>query len=199
LPGGDYKLCWGENPDRLTDFKVEIDDAFGLVGPFRANYTCDIGAPCDLVITGWGLDTTNQIMVVDPGTDPTSAGECGDPLKYAVMPGVASVLPASMGYEPDVVNTEQDETEYGLPPPFGRRGNFYKLCWSWQPVGHWPMNIGAFNVEVDGDFMLDIPGASDAGLSGAESDAMAETEYTEVRQEQRDAETGLYLTFSPNR
>jgi hypothetical protein len=170
--------------------------------------------PCYLVIEGWGLETHNQIMVIDPGTDEATAGGCGDPLKYTVMPDEVGVLPASMGFEPveesedttTSCSSDDDTSCYDLPPPFGRKGSFYKICWAWEPTGDWPMNMFRFNVEVDGDFVLCIPGDGNCNIDGAgevsggQSDAAeAESEYTEMRQEQRDAETGLYLTFSPNR
>ena len=37
-PGERYKLCWGWEPTDLSHFKVEIDDKFGLIGPYEGNY-----------------------------------------------------------------------------------------------------------------------------------------------------------------
>merc|ERR1719281_1163513 len=71
-PGDQYRLCWGHDPGGLTDFKFEIDPAYGLIGPATGNYSCTIGEPCMAELSGFGLNESNMLIM-------GAFGECGDP------------------------------------------------------------------------------------------------------------------------
>lgn len=169
LAGGGYKLCWGSNPRTvaaptmavsrvgpahqnvtmaLEDFNVEIDTDFGLVGPFRGNFSCDLGAVCEVSIDGWGLTDINKIVIV-------TGGECGDSFGYG-QPNTLS--PASLGYAAQTISEAADEADFRLGTALSAVGNFYKLCWSYDPEPpNFPLNLYNYNVEIDPNFIIQFP------------------------------------------
>jgi hypothetical protein len=183
LAGGGYKLCWGSNPQavdpisrdtpavgpehqqvlmNLADFNVEIDPDFGLVGPYRGEFECDLGAVCRVTISGWGMEENNKLVMV-------TGGFCGDQFGY----GQANTLaPASLGYAAETLSDTGDEAAYRLGTALSAVGNFYKLCWSWQPEPpNFPLNLPNYNVEVDPDFVIKFPEGSDWNQRRMSADA----------------------------
>jgi hypothetical protein len=167
--GGGYKLCWASNPRAvnatvketpavgpahqlvnfsLEDFNVEIDPDFGLVGPYRGEFECDLGAMCRVTISGFGLVAQNKLVMV-------TGGECGDDFGYG-QPN--SLAPASLGYAAETLSDDGDEAAFRLGTALSAVGDFYKLCWSWQPEPpNFPLNLPNYNVEVDPDFLIQFP------------------------------------------
>jgi hypothetical protein len=168
LAGGFYKLCWGSNPRELNytnksepavgpahlpvqmnlaDFNVEIDPDFGLVGPYRGEFDCELGAQCRVTVGGWGITELNKLVIV-------TGGFCGDQFGYG-QPG--TLAPASLGNAAESINADGEAT-YSLGTALSAVGSFYKLCWSWQPEPpNFPLNLFNYNVEVDPDFVIRFP------------------------------------------
>jgi hypothetical protein len=181
LPGDHFKLCWAANPQKLNDFRVELDDVFSLVGPYTNDYTCSLGTNCQLRLSGWGLSQPNELVVI-------LGGECGD--AYSFYGG--GVSPSGYAQTSDDITTRANGSAvavYGLGTPFGvpssllQEGQAYKLCWAHEPQGRFPMTLAQFNVEVDGDFLMDVP--PDWHSQGAQT--------------WHDDETGMdFMFFNPN-
>jgi hypothetical protein len=148
LAGNAYTLCWGHNPMNLSDFNVEVDPSADLDGPFVIDFQCMLGYPCAPVITGYGLATTNGMVVI-------SHGECGEnTATIANETFVGMVNTTGVGNGPDGNGTN---STYNFSTPIaGVAGFFYKLCWA-----HDPRSLADFKVEVDGFGELFGPYATD--------------------------------------
>jgi hypothetical protein len=169
-------LCWGHDPGSLADYNIEVDPDFGLAGPYTSEFICSLGAKCVIELTGWGLEDWNHLAIV---TD----GKCGEPYQYGQ---VGTIRPASLGYASSAMNEEGTAGTYQLGTALGYVGDFYKLCWSWEPQTFFPMNLVDYNVEVDDDFGLVFPGGWDGGRRASARESLA-----------LDQASGLQLVLAP--
>ena len=128
VAGSFYQLCWAhEYSSDLGDFKVQIDDAAELRGPYVANYSCIMGLSCTLIITGFGMEPTNEIVAVN--------GSCGNSTEVANL-----TWTRTNGF----VNSNGTNATYTFGSPvFGEPGDHYHLCW-----GHEPVGLTDFNFEI---------------------------------------------------
>jgi hypothetical protein len=76
LAGSSYKLCWGHEPNAVADYSIEIDGDAELIGPFTRTFDCTLGLACSVLLEGYRLAATNQLVAI-------TSGACGD----ADMPG----------------------------------------------------------------------------------------------------------------
>jgi hypothetical protein len=110
-----------------------------------------------VTIGGWGLIDQNKLVIV-------TGGQCGDNFGNG-QPN--TLAPASLGYAAETLSDTNadganDEASFRLGTALSAVGNFYKLCWSFQPEPpNFPINLPNYNVEVDPDFVIKLPGNSD--------------------------------------
>jgi hypothetical protein len=206
VPGPIYKICWSHDSQAAVDHLVELG-VFTLNGPDVASFTCYIGGECVMNVTGYGFDSSNELVIVYGPYDQingvgTSGAGCGDEYfsgftceDQTACPGV---MPASLSYP---ARTEFGTTKYtySIGQAFGAVGTHYKLCWSHAPSATIPAGLPQFKVTVNGEFELAYPVDDDdawqetsSGGSGGFLAPKAETAET-----YHDDATGLDLVFKP--
>ena len=111
---------------------MEIDDKFGLIGPFEGNYlSCTLGENCTMVTTGFGLTAANRAIVIASGDGGPACGSAGQ--EQAIWYDEAQGGPIAAPYE----ISEDGSTAYfffGMPlidvdpgQDNGRPGSHYKV------------------------------------------------------------------------
>jgi hypothetical protein len=120
-PGNAYSICWAHSPASNADYKLRLG-VFTIVGPNAyptvtlAN--CILGLPCIVTITGFGLASTNKIIVT------AMSDSCGSPvLNQVTMTGLTN--PASIG------STLQN---FNLGTPTSGVPGDYTICWGHNPA-----------------------------------------------------------------
>ena len=114
----------------LTKFKVELDPAAELVGPFRRQLACTLGYECAVELEGYRLAVANRLTVVE--------GTCGDAATVLANESWPIVNPTSVAND-----TLSANFTFGTVSS-GAAGSVYSLCWG---TG----SSATPNVEVDVD------------------------------------------------
>jgi hypothetical protein len=130
-PGNFYKLCWGHNVgSALSDFNIMVDSAAWLSGPNTGDLLdCTLGLPCEVTVTGYRLEPTSGIVAV-------SEGLCGseDALvsnsTWDITNPVEGSTTSAVG--DDGVEVWTQTFDVGVPL-VGTPGEFYRLCWGFDP------------------------------------------------------------------
>jgi hypothetical protein len=188
-PGEQYKLCWAHDARGTEGHKVELQTLFGLAGPYRADYVCYLGLLCQFVVSGWGLETDNQVVVVY-GAENTG---CGDSMALGYN-SPYGVQPASLN-NPGVLNGDATNTSYDIGRAFGGIGDHFKLCWAAEPTDNIPAGFPDFNVEVDGTFNIQLPSDDDDVWSQSSSVPFGSKGY---KPPHYDEQSDLWLVFEPS-
>jgi len=113
---------------------------FELVGPHVADYICTIGQDCHVTVHGYRLEMINTMIM-------GAYAECGEP----------GFRPASISFSPVGVTSKGSNASYILGmPEFGYPGDFYNLCWGWNPQQWYGGGIlHEWNIGVDRSFTLE--------------------------------------------
>jgi hypothetical protein len=130
--GAIYKVCWAHSPTHMSDFRVTLDAAAVLNGPTPGDiFECTLGLPCQVQVSGYGLEASNAIVAISDGT-------CGtDSMVLASWQGESGRTP--------VAADDSLLKEFGFGTALvGTSGSFYKLCWS-----HEPSSLLSYNVAID--------------------------------------------------
>jgi hypothetical protein len=174
---------------------------FQLNGPVVAEYVCKIGEQCDLKLTGYGLESTNELVIVYGPYDQinqnrASGAGCGD--TYFDPVNQVGVMPASLSYGATTFN--MTDAFFQIGQAFGPVGNYYSLCWAPVPSTNIPAALPQFKVTVDRTFVLAYPvddsdkWSSQTGGGGGYGDFLA----PKSREEQyHDDQSNLDLAFKP--
>jgi hypothetical protein len=200
VAGNIYKICWSHDSLESDDHVVELG-VFTLNGPFTAEYTCYIGGQCDLRVTGYGLEATNELVIVYGPYDQingagTSGAGCGDGYFDPVSAG--GVMPASLSYPATTYGAA--ESDFSIGQAFGPVGDHYKLCWAPVPSANIPAALPEFKVTVDATFVLAYPVDDDnvweeeTQSSGGSGEFLGKKRDTPMY---HDDETGLDVVFQP--
>lgn len=122
VAGSDFALCWRQDVSTLPrEYRATIDADFEFLGPdWGQSFSCTLGLPCEISLTGTGLNGNNSIVLI------AAADVCGD--------GAAEI---SVAYPP---NAQHNATPvppnllYGLGTELGAPPGEYKMCWAWDAI-----------------------------------------------------------------
>jgi len=133
LPGTNYKICWGHDIVALgrgnEGYRVPAG-ALVIAGPIQGPHVCTMSTPCNLVLTGTNLATTNKVLIV-------IGNSCaGTPATFAGLTNPKRAKSSdAYGYE------------LGIPSA-GTPGNAYSICWAHEPSSNadFLTRLGTFSI-----------------------------------------------------
>eukprot|EP00929_Paragymnodinium_shiwhaense_P082593 TRINITY_DN4359_c0_g1_i1.p1 TRINITY_DN4359_c0_g1~~TRINITY_DN4359_c0_g1_i1.p1 ORF type:complete len:1519 (-),score=257.83 TRINITY_DN4359_c0_g1_i1:120-4676(-) len=124
-PFGGYLLCWGARVSAAPDYMITLG-GFTLAGPIASpGISCTKGENCIIILTGFGLETSNWIFVGG------SAADCGNE-----TPTLADFSPMSVNMQVPADGVAQNKlsSEYRMGiPVFGTASETWMLCWAHDP------------------------------------------------------------------
>jgi hypothetical protein len=142
----------------MSDYRVQLDPVADLAGPQLVEFFCTLGISCSVHITGYDLDTTNQIVILGSGSCGGTGAEVAAWAGGLVLVGEESQS-AGHGYGYGTgMGTYLTQETYALGvPTSGVPGSQYILCWGHDPAG----GLDLLNVQLDGDAELSGPDVAD--------------------------------------
>jgi hypothetical protein len=138
--GAEYSVCWGHEPDTdVTAHLVPVPGAI-LRGPYVQDFECAVGDPCNFVLRGLGLQTSNRLFLHK------SNSQCGSAAyPFCTVRGLSDCTEVP----PTISNGGKVATfELGTADNKGQP-NSMMLCWTSAPESGDKAGYKEITIEVD--------------------------------------------------